>query len=392
MDSRMDEPAAKRSRAVETDGENADKRTIELNLNKYAKWVRDQTDEQLVSIFEIGLKIKESVVLTVDVSRDFLGKTLTSQMEPVINSIEKEVKLQLQAVQTVQGNVTQVVSNQVNKMSTEVQSFKSDVKTDIAKIGQEFQSKVDDVVSKASSLKTLDEQIGRSEKRLTDHITLKMKECSEELTKITSSLKMSHVKGSVGEVQVTNVLKEAFPNFTVTDTSKQPRCGDILVETTQQNKIMIEVKNRESSNVPQKDVERFKDNLANSPNIKVGIFLSMKSGIVNKASNGKFQVKFDENQYQIYVPNACRQENLIVWSVLLADELAKAMRGDLGSSQDQMLKQLYDDFEESKQLEKTCRDNLKSLEKSAESVTSSLDAILKTVEKTRKKLKSLLND
>ena len=57
-----------------------------------------------------------------------------------------------------------------------------------------------------------------------------------------------------------------------------------------------------------------------------------------------------------------------------------------------MLKQLYDDFEESKQLEKTCRDNLKSLEKSVEHVTSGLNAILKIVEKTRKKLKSLLND
>ena len=334
MDSSMDEPAAKRSRVVEKDGENADNRTITLNLNKYAKWVRDQTDEQLVSIFEIGLKIKESVVLTVDVSQDFLGKTLTSQMEPVITNIEKEVKLQLQAVQTEQGNVTQVVSNEVNKMSTEVQSFKSDVKTDIAKIGREFQSKVDDVVSKATSLKTLDDQIVKSEKRLTDHITSKMKDCSDELTKITSSLRMSHVKGSVGEVQVINVLKEAFSNFTVTDTSKQPRSGDILVETPQQNKFMIEVKNRESSSVPQKEVESFKDNLVKSPEIKVGILLSMKSGIVNKASNGKFQVKFHENQYQIYVPNAGRQENLIVWSVLLADELAKAMHGDLGSSQD----------------------------------------------------------
>ena len=391
----MEEPAAKRSRVVETDGETADKRSITLNLDKYAKWVREQTDEQLVSIFEIGLKIRESTILTVDVSQDFVKKTLTSQMEPAITSIETEVKRQLHGVQTAQGDVTQVVSKEVNKLSTEVQSFKSDVKTDIQNIGQEFQKKVNDVVSSASSLKTLDDQIEKSERRLTDHINSKMKECNDALTNIASSLRMSHVKGSVGEVQVINVLKEAFPNFTITDTSKQPRSGDIQVETPQQNKIMIEVKNRDSSNVPQSEVERFKENLVNSQDIKVGIFLSMKTGIVNKALNGEFQVKFYQGQYQIYVPNAGRKENLIAWSVLLADELAHVMQGDLGNNQDQKHKQLHDlykEFEESRTFEKTCHENLKSLQKSTESVTNSLKTILKIVEKTRKNLKSLLGN
>ena len=163
------------------------------------------------------------------------------------------------------------------------------------------------------------------------------------------------------------------------------------METPRQSKIMIEVKNR-SGNVPTTDVDRFKEDLASSPGVKVGILFSMKSGIANKASRGKFQVKFDTNQYQIYVPNAGKEEHLVVWTVLLADELAQAVHGELRTNQEQKLQQLFDEFKESKDLEKTCRDNLQALEKSTESLKNKLDSILKTVGNTRKRLENLLNN
>ena len=117
----------------------------------------------------------------------------------------------------------------------------------------------------------------------------------------------------------------------------------------------------------------------------------MKSGIVNKASNGKFEVKSDENQYQIYVPNAGKEESLIVWSVLLADELAQALHGKLGTSQVNKLGKLYEEFNEIKQRETKCRNSLSSLETSAKDLRENLDFILEAVDKTRKKLKKLLD-
>ena len=200
------------------------------------------------------------------------------------------------------------------------------------------------------------------------------------------------VKGSAAEKQVINILGERFPNFTVSDVSKQKGTGDILVETPRQSKIMIEVKNRPSGNVASTETDRFKEDLERFPNVKVGIFFSMKSGIANKVSHGKFQVEFDTNRYQIYVPNAGKEEDLIVWSVLLADELAQAVHGELETTQVQNLEQLYKEFKESKHLEKTCRDNLKSLETSTKSLTENLESILKTVGNTRRKLEKLLNE
>lgn len=406
----MAEPIAKRRRSEDTNGEDPDRRCIELDMTKYGEWVRNLSSEQLVNIFEIGLKIKESAMLTVDVSQDFLGKALSSQMEPVkknVANIETEVKLQLQRMEA---SVTRDVSEQVGKMSSEVQILKSDVRTDIGSIGTAFVKRVNDVVSKVSPLNTLDSHIAQSEQRLITHVSSAMRTCNEqlaqsekrltdciksantELNKISSSLERPNVKGSAGEKQVINILREHFPNFTVSDVSTQPRShGDILAETPWQSKIMIEVKNRTSGNVPTTEVNRFKEDLASSPGVKVGILFSMRTGIANKASHGKFQVKFDTNQYQIYVPNAGKEEDLVVWSVLLADELAQAVHGELRTTQVQKLQQLFNEFKESKHLEKTCRDNLQSLEKSTESLKESLDSILKTVGDTRRKLESLLN-
>lgn len=97
----MEEPSAKRSRLDEKGDQDANFCFIKLDMNKYEEWVRDLSPEALVSIFEIGLKVKESAMLTVHVSEGFLEKALTSQMKPVrtnVANIEAEVRQKLQNV------------------------------------------------------------------------------------------------------------------------------------------------------------------------------------------------------------------------------------------------------------------------------------------------------
>lgn len=310
----VEEPTAKRSRRSSELAEDGDSfRTIVLDMAKYRDWVRELSSEQLVAIFEIGLKIRESTTVTVDVSESYLKNELSAAMKPVQTSLQ----------------------NIENKIQSEL---------------------------------------------------------SKKLIELSTSLKVSpHVRGIVGEKEVMKLLEEHFPNFLVKDVSRQPGKGDILVVSLRQHKFMIEVKNRDSSNVPQSEIDRFKSNLASSPDVRAGILLSLKSGIVNKAKTGKFQVIFRENQYQIYVPNAGKDGALIIWSVLMADELAQSMQGDLGTSQIQKLEELYKEFQETKDHEKTCRDNLTSLENAAKALKESMNFILKSIDKTRKNLKKLID-
>ena len=110
----MEELSAKRSRLEEKGDQDANFRFIKLDMNKYEEWVRDLSPEALVSTFEIGLKVKESAMLTVHVSEGFLEKAFTSQMEPVrtnVANIEAEVR---QKLQNVQECVTRDVGERVN--------------------------------------------------------------------------------------------------------------------------------------------------------------------------------------------------------------------------------------------------------------------------------------
>ena len=75
----------------------------------------------------------------------------------------------------------------------------------------------------------------------------------------------------------------------------------------------------------------------------------------------------------------------------MADELAQSMQGDLGTSQVQKLQELYKEFQETKDQEKSCRDNLDSLERAAKNLRESMNFILNGIDKTRKKMKRLID-
>lgn len=396
----MAEPAAKRSRRSSELEEDDYIRTIELDLRNYgesAKWLRGLSPKELLVIFEIGLKIRESTMLTVDVSQSFLKKELSSQMQPVqstLESIEKEVKNQLREIKE---NVGRDVADKVKQMSTDVEAFKGDLRKDIQTMENKLVSRVDTVVENVPPLNKVNDCVESSERRLTETIRKDIKpvidDCKKQLVEVSTSLqRSSHIKGSVGETLVINFLRQQFSNFHVMDIAKQPRIkGDILMESPRQHKFMIEVKNRDSGNVPQSEINRFQSDLASSPDVRVGILLSLNSGIANKVPHGKFQIIFNKNQYQIYVTNAGEDEAKIAWSVMMADELAQSMQGDLGTTQVEKLEELYKEFQETKDHERTCRDNLNSLERAATNLRESMNFILNSIGKTRKEMKSLID-
>lgn len=395
----MAEPAAKRSRRSSELEEDDYIRTIELDLRNYGeseKWLRGLSPKELLMIFEIGLKIRESTMLTVDVSQSFLKKELSSQMQPVqstLESIEKEVKKQLREMQE---NVGRDVTEKVKQMSTDVEAFKGDLRKDIQTIESKLVSRVNTVVENVPPLNKVNECVEKSEQKLNETIHRDIKpvidECKTKLVEMSTTLKRSsHIIGSVGEKLVINLLREQFGNFHVRDISKEPRKGDILMESPRQHKFMIEVKTHRNNNVPQSHVDRFQSDLASSPDVRVGVLLSMNSGIANKVPHGKFQIIFNKNQYQIYVANAGEDEAMITWSVMMADELAQSMQGDLGTTQVEKLEELYKEFQETKDHEKTCRDNLDSLERAAKTLRESMNYILNSIDKTRKEMKRLID-
>ena len=364
--------------------------TITLDMKRYSTWVRTLPEDELVNIFELGVKVRESFTLSVNVDQAFLEEALTSQMKPIqesVSNIETEVTRQ---VKTVQENV-----------SREVKTLTEDLKDSLTK-------RVDTVAERVPPLSSLNTAITQSEGNIKTQIDSTFKEinssesrvydelktCKDKLDQISKNLMKPGVKGVVGEMTVQKILKHRFPSWSVVDVASTGwKMCDIVATTPLDDKIMIEVKNQTTS-VPSNECNKFEENLTASPDYKVGILLSLKSGISNHSSARDFEVKFlqTKNQYRIYVPNAMQEPdgNRVVWSVLMAEQLAQ-IRMELTGGQVEGLEEICAQFKKDVGRGKVCEESLRSLEKAMEKLKEDMSPFFETVRKTKESLLKLLH-
>jgi len=230
--------------------------TIEEEVKHRVQEVQDSVSrdvrDQMNKMSDVVEQLKVNLTNDINSALDPKMKLIQGTMETITGQVNQQVL-------NVQTNVTNEVCNHTKSMTDSVQGFKGDLRNDILGIRQALTTQVNEVTSKVSPLNILNEhitqsaqgvfnqlnnQINMSEQRLLPAIGA----CQQELSKISSSLEVkSSVKGLVGEKLVVNILKERFPNFTTVDVSRQGGKGDILIVSNRGHKIMIEVKNRESS-------------------------------------------------------------------------------------------------------------------------------------------------
>jgi polyhydroxyalkanoate synthesis regulator phasin len=221
-----------------------------------------------------------------------------------------------------------------------------------------------------------------------DGVLAPLKDCKTQLMDLASK---PASKGAVGELVVLSVLEEGLPHHTVEDVStKKEKRGDIHVTSTVSgHKHLVEVKKHKHA-VSATEIEKFEDDLRESKHHTVGIFLSLDSPIQLRAKHGKFEITYEDNQYFIYVPNARKEPNLLVWSVLLADELAALDQG-LTESQTQELLKLQQKFKQNMEKTKACRAKFNSLKETVNALEENLMPLLQVIDGAKSELNKALH-
>lgn len=135
MASNNGEPGSKRARSEVI-------RNIKLDMANYDSSVQKLSDNELVKIFELGLKVRESAMLTLDVNQKIVEDALASKMKPVHDSVAKIEKQVTEKVEEVKKNVTQVVGRQMEDVKNNVGSLKEDVSKHMTKIKDELTGRV----------------------------------------------------------------------------------------------------------------------------------------------------------------------------------------------------------------------------------------------------------
>ena len=394
------EPPSKRSRGEMGFGE----RTITLNMAKYDRSVQYYSDDDLVKLFELGLKIKESAVLSINVNPKIVEEAINVEMQPVHVSLARMEGQMNYEIQQVKKEVSGELERGFEASGKNVGHLGGVVSKDITDLSSKLTTSVETVARKVQPLDLLNSSIGISVEGIKTQLQMDMQgsesrleqrlnECNLKLDYISWSLEKPSGKGSRGEREVIEILNSYLQHmsYTIRDTSRTAGHGDIRVDTPNGHKIMIEVKSRERA-VPKNEIEKFEENLANAPNYKVGILLSMTSGIARRGQQGWFEVAFVKNQYRIYVPNAYanREEHLIVWSVVLAAQLS-SVDGELGEGQRSELMKIYNKFKEIIEQNKKCKSDLKALKECVKNLESSLNPIVDFVDQTAGAINKLLH-
>ena len=107
----------------------------------------------------------------------------------------------------------------------------------------------------------------------------KMEELREKIDTINNITDVSTKKGQEGEDWVYNELVRQFKSAQVDDCHSKGHKGDFTI-TEGDMKGMFESKNY-TKNVPKREIIKFKKDIENNADLRYGVLLSLKSGIVN---------------------------------------------------------------------------------------------------------------
>jgi sulfur relay (sulfurtransferase) DsrC/TusE family protein len=257
------------------------------------------------------------------------------------------------------------------------------MQSDLFELQKKLVNNINEVARKVPPLDSLTNKI--------DQVLKPVESCEKKLGTLVHKYEKPAIKGALGEEEVLNILQDGFPTYTINSVAKQGGKADIEIKSTQSRQnYLVEVKDRKAE-VPKKEIEKFQKNVKENKVYKVGILFSLRSGISVYASQGRFAVKFEDDQYYIYVPNALNErKDLIVWIVMLADQLAVLNQG-LTDRQTEVVTNLLREFQESVETSKNCKQHIKSLKETVKALEENMDPLLKVIEDAKRKLNTALN-
>jgi hypothetical protein len=162
--------------------------------------------------------------------------------------------------------------------------------------------------------------ITSTEQRLQTQMTDIRENCNttqiqSNLSDLIRKMEGSTKKGEYSENLLYNVILSIFPSARVENVGRTKETGDIVLIRKNRAKILIENKNY-GRNVNQEEVDKFYRDIEEQ-NLN-GIFLSQKTGIVNK---GNYEIEIHNNNVLVYVHNVNYDADKIKTAVSIIDHV-----------------------------------------------------------------------
>jgi uncharacterized coiled-coil protein SlyX len=161
-----------------------------------------------------------------------------------------------------------------------------------------------------------DEQIQRLQSMLDTQLGGLATRFESLQTSLTKSFTSSKEKGTVGEVLVEGLIKKAF-DCDVSIISKEANTADIRMTKGPGQEYLWEVKNY-TRMVSTEEVEKFRRDLRLHPEIRGGIMVSLRTGIVGHSRGGDIDIEFlADGRCIVFLSNLMAREDVVFYLQML---------------------------------------------------------------------------
>ena len=164
----------------------------------------------------------------------------------------------------------------------------------------------------ADLLAAKDDQIRRLQGLLEGQMTGLAGRVEHLQSSLTKSFSSSKEKGSLGETLMEQFIKKAF-DCDVCVISKEAQTADIRMIRGPQTEYLWEVKNY-TRMVSTEEVEKFRRDMRLHPEVRGGILVSLRTGIVGRSRGGDIDIEFlEDGRGILFLSNLMAREDVVFY-------------------------------------------------------------------------------
>jgi hypothetical protein len=225
--------------------------------------------------------------------------------------------METKAIETVRrqthSDITDSYENRIKKLQKEYESERDDLVAELERMGKDGAKRRE--AARAEMRESMRELIEAKESQIRSlEATLQGLggKFDSLQTSLTRTFTSSKEKGTLGEIIVEGMLKKAF-DCDVEVVSKEAQTADIRMHRTAVDVYLWEVKNY-TRMVTKEEVEKFRRDLRLHPEIRGGVLVSLRTGIVGKTRGGDIDVEFlEDGRAILFLSNLLSRDDAVFY-------------------------------------------------------------------------------
>lgn len=281
------------------------------------KFIQSASNYELLKTFELGFQSRQTETSADNaIIQDSLSQQSTrleKNTQLNLGNLRREISTQLQNNKDLHDSSQRTITEQLHNLSNTIStiSTKPDANPQLQNAFVNIVQKVNQIqhnvnVNMEKTIRQIEQHVNTNMEKITHQIeSISDNKMQDEVKSLRDHIdqfgknQSSQHKGVEGELIVQNKLVQMFPDAHIEDVRFTGHQGDFIFSRPRTNiKILIEVKNYRSKNIPTPEIKKFERDLKK---YDAGILISLYSGIVGYA---EVTEKIQDSKVAVYIPSS----------------------------------------------------------------------------------------